>query len=321
MPHSIAYPHFLCTEAFAVHLHLSIGSFYFLTKYLLQRSGIVDVIISAMCIGLASFIRPVYALFPFVVFVVLIVLNWKKFWQYLMQYLFIAICPLLSWLAFIYTTTSVISLGHSDHSLGYNLHHRIVRMSGDIEGSVGPEYTARETATILEYIDFAITYPVVYIKTTLNDLVNIAFNSGINHLFSWYLGVFQVEEEYRLPLHGIKEKFGYIKMMMEMISNPSIFVLGNIFVNIIWSIGLVISIYAYYLFARDQRLPLSLRLIFVSFPLYIIFFSMLGISVRSGHRFPFEFLLALMFSIFIYRQRGPMSYRNQPFQSAPRKLA
>jgi len=163
LPHSLVYPHQVASEALFVPLVI-------LSFRLAPGAG------SGLAIGLATLIRPITALWPFVIFV----LGKTR----PRAYLALALAPLLLWMSFMLVATGEFSMGRSGHDLGSNLYLRLQRLGADVpEAERPPQRPAGQTrATVREYLSFVAAHPLVTAKYFTRDMGVMGFKSGVERL-------------------------------------------------------------------------------------------------------------------------------------------
>ena len=158
LPHTLVFPHELASEG--LFCPLVVLSFRLGTG----AAG-------GFALGLATLIRPLTALWPFVV--------WRR------AFIVMALAPLLAWMSFMLFATGEFSMGRSGHDLGNNLYFRMQRMGADLQRPAG-----QTKATVVEYLAFVAAHPVAFAKHTARDVGVLAAKSGIERVVIDYLDLY-----------------------------------------------------------------------------------------------------------------------------------
>jgi len=307
LPHSLAHPHLLITEAF--FNPFIIISFYYLISYLKNpEHKPKNIIVSAIFLGLTAIIRPVTILYPLFVVIVMIFSREKVDKKKSVIYLLTSFAPLLLWTFFVVSSTGEWSLGAKKATLGYNLYHRVQRMKAgtNIENKESsiinspPVLLSEQSISFIEYLTFVVHNPQYFLRVFKSDTVNLLFNSGVNKLFGYYLQVYDPKNSIGKNWRDIERK-NLVETFKKLLSfqENSTYIIINIIFSIVWTLILLGCIAGFVIFWKDYSPPISIKLHLTVFPLYItcvtIFFV---INFRSGHRSPFEFILCMMFAYF-----------------------
>ena len=188
LPHSVAFPHLLSSEA--VHLPLLTISTW-LTVSAWQRGSVKVLVVAGVLLALATLVRPVTLLWPVVVGIALAVL-WrpsKGLW-----FVAAAFLPILLWMTFLWRTTGDFGLGESNASLGRNLYQRVrfisLTLPEDARAQVEASYLNqidRGTLGIGEYLSFVARYPVPFAAHFGRDSAAFFVKSGIEKVTIDYL--------------------------------------------------------------------------------------------------------------------------------------
>ena len=165
LPHSLVFPHELASEG--LFCPLVVLSFRLGTG----AAG-------GLALGLATLIRPLTALWPFVVL--------RR------AFIVMALAPLLAWMSFMFIATGEFSMGRSGHDLGNNLYFRMQRMAGELpKAERPPERGPGQTkATLGEYAAFVAAHPALAAKHSARDLGVLTVKSGIERVVLDYLDLY-----------------------------------------------------------------------------------------------------------------------------------
>ena len=123
LPHTLVFPHQLVTEA--LQAPLFVVSNWLLAEGV-QRSRPRLLGWSAVCLGLATLIRPITLLWPVVAAGAVAIARRPRAGVF---YACLAAAPVIGWMSFVGLQTGQFGLGESGHSMGRNLYERVVRIS------------------------------------------------------------------------------------------------------------------------------------------------------------------------------------------------
>jgi hypothetical protein len=189
LPHSIAFPHQLSSEA--IYLPLLVLSTW-LTVLARQRASLGLLVFAGVLLGVATLIRPVTLLWPVVVGIVLAWL-WKV--SRGLQFTAAAFLPILLWMSFLWQAASDFGLGESQSSMGRILYQRVVVISltlpEDARAEVEDTYLNqgdRGRLGIGDYLSFGLRYPAPFLEHFARDSVVFWLKSGVEKVTIDYLG-------------------------------------------------------------------------------------------------------------------------------------
>jgi hypothetical protein len=285
LPHTLVLPHQLASEAWFVPLVI----------YAFRASGAL----SGFAIGLATLVRPLTVLWPFVQ---ASVPAMKPRTRALL--LAAAFAPLLAWMGFVYMETGVPSMGPSSHDLGSNLYLRMSRMAAASRATETPvEFASSDSkASIGEYLHFAAAHPALMLEHSARDLFALTVKSGVERLTLDYLDLFP---ERRSALQNASggwrarvERFGPAQAARQAINEEPLLVatsaLGALAFVLLMSLAAVGArrwIAGRRLATREQNIH---RLLIGSFVIYVFFTAQSVDAAQSRHRAPAEFALCVL---------------------------
>jgi hypothetical protein len=217
MPGTLMDPHLLTTETWFTAF-VTLGTL--LVCQSVDPSG--RVISACTCyvgfvsLALASSIRPQALLVPFAIVVCLYARlgrdSGKIFIGGLLSY---ATFP-ISWMTLRFLLMGDFGLGASNADLAFNLGLRADRIL-----AIPLETTGR--LSLSTFFEIAMFHPLATLNTFYSDALNLIFNPGINHVFGYYLGLFESPHGYLW--NQIRDQSGIFGVMMEILNRNAVFVM------------------------------------------------------------------------------------------------
>ena len=308
LPHSLAFPHLLVTETFANSF--LIFSVYALIKAVNNRdSSPRHLVVAGIWMALSMLVRPIVILLPLFVGLALAVSGAYSRKVIATHYLSPAYLPLLAWMGFMAVTTDHFTTGTSGSTLGYNLYLRVERMHmGASDGMPEPALLDRSPKKIspIEYGGYVIDHPRQYSNLLKFDIANLVLNSGVNKLLGYYLGVYDPGSERGRHWRNLIDQHGFIHGVLDVLQGSSIFILSTIVFTLYWIILLVGAVLGFHYYLASDLRGKAEKLILILVPVYILAITLIIVSgPRSGHRSSFEFILCLMFAIYVCKRKPP----------------
>jgi hypothetical protein len=268
LPHTLVFPHELATEGIfcpLVILAFRLGA---------NASG-------GLALGLATLIRPLTALWPFVV--------WRR------SFIVLALAPLLAWMSFMYIATGEFSMGRSGHDLGNNLYFRMQRMSSELpKAERPPERGPGQTkATIGEYAAFVAAHPVLAAKHSARDVGVLTVKSGIERIVLDYLDLYpESRKELQSSDSGWRaqvEQRGVVAALWEVFrQQPGLIVCSAL------GAALFVVFMALAACGALSRIRSREWLLLAAFVVYIFATAQAVDAAHSRHRAPAEFALCIL---------------------------
>ena len=313
LPHSLAFPHLLVTETFANSF--LIFSVYALIKSANERDASPRHLeVAGIWIALSMLVRPIVIFLPLFVGLALAVSGAYSRKVIATHYLSAAYIPLLAWMGFMAITTDHFTTGSSGSTLGYNLYLRVERMHmGAPDEMPAPALLDRSQKKIspTEYVGYIIDDPGQYINLLKFDIANLLLNSGVNKLLGYYLGVYDPGSERGRHWRTIVDQRGFIQGLLGVLQGSSIFILSTIVFTLYWIVLLIGAVLGFRHYLVSDLTGKAEKLILILVPVYILATTLIIVSgPRSGHRSSFEFILCLMFAIYISRHGFPPSLQS-----------
>jgi hypothetical protein len=223
LPGSLMDPHLLTTEIwYKVLLMFGIA----LICYSMDSEGRIFST-SSFCAGfiflaLASAVRPQGLLVPLVVAGCLAATSKQNGPKIVAGTLLsFAVFP-VSWMALRFLLVGEFGFGEYGSDLPDNLGFRADRILGVPFGTTGK-------LSLLGLADIARSHPVAAINTIYSDLINLFLNPGVNHVFGYYLKMFDSVSFYWVDL---RDKSGLVGVVVEILRQNAVFLV----LLIVWMI-------------------------------------------------------------------------------------
>ena len=275
LPHTLVFPHQLATEALFVPLvilafRLSIGP-----------SG-------GLALGLATLIRPITVLWPFVM---------AAFHRGGKRIVFVAmaIAPLVVWMTCVYFSTGEFGMGRSGHDLGGNLYERMQRMGATLPEAERParKPAGQTKATLGEYLAFAAAHPVVFVAHGARDVATLGVKSGIERLTLDYLNLFpEVRKSLQAANGGWRanvEKRGALATFTDMVRTQPGLISTSAAASLAFVAFMALALAGVFALRRNRE-----ALLLAAFVVYIFATAQAVDAAQSRHRAPAEFALCVL---------------------------
>lgn len=262
LPHTLVFPHELASEG--LFCPLLVLSFRLGTG----AAG-------GFALGLATLIRPLTALWPFLVF--------RK------TYIALALAPLLLWMSFMLFASGEFSMGRSGHDLGNNLYFRMQRMGSDLERPAG-----QTKASVGEYLAFVAAHPVAFAKHTARDLGVLSVKSGVERIVIDYLDLYpETKRELQDSDTGWRarvEQRGVAAALLDVFREQPGLMISSALGAALFLILMALAAYGAWSRVRAGREWLLLG----AFVVYIFATAQAVDAAHSRHRAPAEFALCIL---------------------------
>lgn len=302
LPHSLAFPHLLMSEALFNPL-LILGVYLVVRGTDRQRVAGGSTWAGALIFGLASLIRVIGAMVPFLLApaVALGVTRWRRRIGVGAGFVLIGLAPVLLWMSFVRAGTGEFSLGQSSFSLPYNLEVRVERMDVRTPESLAVDDTGTHGVTVGEYLEIVASNPGAYWKIVRSDLINFWANPGVSKLFFNYLslgGDLRGADRSLLGWRSVMDESG-LRAAVWHVWTTAPLVATVLLVSVgAWGAFLVFALPGAIHFSRSEDVSVAWRIstLLVVLAFWLVNANISGIA-RSGHRSPVEFLLATAFAI------------------------
>lgn len=170
-------------------------------------------IASAFCLGLATLIRPITLLWPFVAALAILICYRPR---EAALYWVCALLPVVLWMSFIGAQTGEFGLGKSAHSMERNLYERVLRITATLPPGERDQARAaylpaaatpadRELGA-LGYLKFSVAYPAASSKHLLHDATAFFAKSGVERLTIDYFALTDGAAELQDPDRGWRQQ-------------------------------------------------------------------------------------------------------------------
>ena len=281
LPHTLVFPHELASEAIFVPLVV-------LSFRLSLGAG------SGLALGLATLIRPLTALWPFIHAAIEPAALKKR-----AAYVAWALVPLLAWMGFILAATGELSMGRSGHDLGRNLYDRMQRMAAPLPEAQrpAPRPEGQQRVSVGEYLRFCAEHPLAAAAHSARDLTVMGLKSGIERIVLDYLDLYPEDRATLQNSDGgwreSVEQRGPVKALFELLrARPGLVfwsALGAVLFLVFMALALVGAFSANA--GAESRRRRGLLALFV---LYVLATAQVVDAAQSRHRAPAEFALCLL---------------------------
>jgi 4-amino-4-deoxy-L-arabinose transferase-like glycosyltransferase len=308
MPYSMIYPHMLSSEA--LFTPLIIFSFAALAFHLIKLTeGLGSLVASALLVGIASLIRPVALVWPFVV--VLVYFTFARIrLNKLLIYLMVGLFPLFVWMSFMKLSSGEFSMGRSGHDLNHNLYGRVEYISRTMPANLAQEVRINfleasptpKQLSLPSYIAFVISYPTTTLKYYKNDLIAFSLKSGIEAAILDYMGYSpDFRASIRIPnstwrrdmdKHGILYIIRGFFLIHPLLSSATM--MGSLLMLALWIGYLLCPIRLFREREKPKNWLIILVLLLTLLPPYFFVTSTLANNVHSRHRAPAEFSIVIL---------------------------
>ncbi len=268
LPHTLVFPHELSSEGLFVPLVV--------LAFRLGANGA-----GGLALGLATLIRPLTVLWPFVVF--------RR------TFVVMALAPLLLWMSFMFAVTGEFSMGRSGHDLGNNLYFRMQRMASELpKAERPPERGPGETkATLGEYAGFVAAHPVLAAKHSARDLGVLTAKSGIERVVIDYLDFYpESRRELQDGESGWRaqvEQRGVAAALLEVFRQQPGLIISSAIGAALFLVFMALAAYGAYSRVRSRE-----WLLLAAFVVYIFASAQVVDAAHSRHRAPAEFALCIL---------------------------
>ena len=317
LPHFLVFPHMLVSEAF--FNPLLILSFWTLSLYVMKPERLRIIVLSGMLLGIATLIRPITALWPFIVIGALLITN-RFSAKHLIPcsiYTFAAVAPLILWMCFIFSQTGHFSMGESNHDAKHNLFNRVDRINRSLpaseQQSVYNDYLSKDPLqgnilSLSEYLRFGSEYPVHFAKYLSKDLISFSFKSGINRLT---LDYFSYKNKSREAIQNPKSGYrhiwdtqGFIAALKFVLARAPLITIITLTGSVIYALFFMFALKgAVHIWIRKKllRTEQNVLLILIGlFPIYVFTVSQIVDAMQSRHRSPAEFAICIFAAFGIF---------------------
>jgi len=291
LPHTLVFPHQLAAEA--IFVPLVVLSFAVCAR----APGTKDQAGGGAALGAATLVRPITMLWPVIYAAFARVTPRAR-----AAYLAAALAPLGLWMCFIYAATGEFSMGRSAHDLGHNLYQRVHRMAAHPAASERPleQPRAQRTLSVSEYTRFVVDHPGAALAHSARDLATIGFKSGVERIVLDYFDLFpESRRELQDPVAGWRmrvEQYGPVDALAGIFrSNPAL-TLASLGGALLFAVFIALAALGAFAWLRDD-VPAEtrrLRILLITFVLYIVATAQAVDAVQSRHRAPAEFVLCLL---------------------------
>jgi hypothetical protein len=306
MPSTLMNPHLLTSETWFAAL-LTAGALLVFQSVDPARQSIIARYYypGVIILALASAVRPQGLLVPAVVAICLLIWARRDYGKIIAGvFLGYLIFP-VAWMTARFLVLGDFSIGGSDASLVTNLAIREDRiLSLPIE--------THATMTPAEFLQLAAAHPWATFNTFYSDVLNLLFNPGINHVLTYYLGMFPFQHAF---WEGVRDRSGLLGVAVELLRQNGGFVaLFAIWTVIHFTIVLAAGISAFQAIRDGRQAPMWVH-ISLAVTVLIIGCALAAGEVRWNHRAGVEPLLALLAAYGLFGGEVPAFLGRRSFAS------
>jgi hypothetical protein len=191
----------------------------------------------------------------------------------------------LAWMVLRFLLAGEFGFGSSNADLPFNLGLRADRILG-----VPLETTGK--LNIVTFINIMMTHPFAAANTIYSDSVNLVLNPGVNHVFGYYLGLFDSSNGF--VWNQIRDQSGLLGVVTEILKmNPAFIALVFVWsaIHFIVLLGTIIAALHAFRDGRQAKAWVWVALITI---VVVMASSLAAGQVRWSHRAGVEPLLALL---------------------------
>lgn len=301
MPHSLVFPHQLVSEA--LHVPLLIVSTWLLAETL-HRPTVRLVCISALCLGVATLIRPITLLWPAVAVLALWIRG--RVGEGVL-YGALAALPVIVWMSFIWMQTGTLGLGESSHSMEHNLYERVRRIASTLppaeQSEVRAEYLGSPARKLgpVAYLQFGVEHPLPFLRHVSRDAMTFFGKSGVERITLDYLAGDRDVRALQNPKTGWRRQLELHGPLF-----TARYLWDTLGATLIVSIAAALAMLALFVLAligaahfvrrwREIRTPeVVTGWLLTSLVVYTFVFSLVVDAVQSRQRAPAEFAVVLL---------------------------
>lgn len=286
LPHSLALPHQLTTEAIFVPL-------------IILSFRIAFGPASGLALGAAALIRPVIVLWPAVC-----APRTLGGWGRSAGYLAAALGPLFAWALFMLAATGEFTLGKAGHDLGHNLYQRMHRMAAALPEAERPARRppGETTATLGEYLRFVAQHPAAAAAHGARDVATMSVKSGIERLvmdkFDWFAASRAGLQDPATGWRARVESRGPLAVAMEILrEEPGLILVSGGTAALFIAFMALAALGAWDWLRRRSSADAQTRRqrwLLLAFVVYVFATAQAVDAAQSRHRAPAEFALTLL---------------------------
>jgi len=331
MPHTLVFPHQLASEA--LHVPLLVVSTWLLVKSLRERSWRA-LFAGALCLGIATLIRPITLLWPLVAGLVLMIGLRPR---HGLIFISVAMLPVLAWMSFVGVNTGEFGLGKSNHSMGRNLFERVGRIAATLpvheQTQVRLDYldAAEPTLGPLQYLHFSVSYPAASLRHLMHDATAFFAKSGVERLTIDYLqlqpragSIQHADNGWRQQLeqHGWGYTIRYLWNALGAVLAISI--IGALAIAALFALASVGALHFVRRFFVERGGYTLIGVMLASIVAYIFAFSQVLNAMQSRQRAPAEFavvLLAMTGLVVVRKWLAQRAANSRPSVSKPAMIS
>lgn len=315
LPHSLVFPHVLCSEA--IFDPLVVISFYFTCLVLVKDRGHAAAGSAGLALGIATLVRPITALWPLAVGFAMHLARRSR--RSLAIFLILSFLPLLVWMSIMQHLSGAFSLGSSDHDAASNMYQRAERITHTLpepeQARAEERYLRAEggkgSLRLSDFLRFAADYPAAYMSHLAKDGIAFIAKSGVEKLVLDYLHVDPiVRGRLQNQETGVRkqlEREGVLRTIQgKFLEYPKV-MLASALGALAWMCLVCLAAVGVWRGIVDRGLRLNERItlgLIALFPPYVFLTSQIVTAMQSRHRAPAEFAICLLAVIGLRHLKG-----------------
>jgi hypothetical protein len=310
LPGTIGNAHQFVTEG--IFNPLVVIAIYFVTRCLSGRIEPRWLLLAALAMACASFLRIQLLLFPLFVALLILYEHRGKAVAATAMFLSLSMGIPLGILVLEGVLNGSFGVGPKDASLAHNFLLRVERIAM-VEGFAFDRATYDgEQMPLSDFLSFILIHPIAYLQTVFTDVVNIMINPGTKWFATDYLRIVDFSEDFRYFV-DIRDQRGLWGVALAILNQGPAFALSFFGGMIVWALILLGSAIGAALFLSRSDLSLVLKVLLVGFVLYEVAVSVVaGGLPRWTYRTPFEFVIVVMLAFSLEWLWSKMEARRAP---------
>ncbi len=313
LPGTIGNAHQFVTEG--VFNPLVVIAIYLLARCLSGRVEWGWLLLAALAIACASFLRIQLLLFPLFIALLLVYEHRGRAATATAFFLTLSMGIPLGILVLESFVNGSFAVGPNDASLAHNFFLRVERIAA-VEGFAFDKaaYHAGQMP-LADFLSFVLAHPIAYLKTVFTDVVNIIANPGTKWFATDYLRIVDFSEDYRYFVN-VRDQQGLWGVALAILGQGPAFAMSFFGGMIIWGFILLGGAIGALIFLSRSDVSLALKALVVGFVLYELAVSVVaGGLPRWTYRTPFEFLIVAMLAFSLEWFWSRMATRRSPLLS------
>ncbi|MFO1127720.1 MAG: hypothetical protein U1E66_04690 [Rhodospirillales bacterium] len=297
LPSSLFQPHVLVSEGL-------FNPLVAIAVYLLVRTVQVSFrwpafLVAIALLAVAMEIRTQLVLYPFVLVAIFLYYFRRNWARFVVPTLIVCFALPVAWVLFVSSQPNELVIAKTELSARRNLSGIVARMSLRAGFPFERGAYPGEEIPIPEFLGYAIRYPLALVQVKTTDVVELVSNPGITALGK-YLGVglfnFRTETG-RLFWSQVKWNAGVVGVVRELLRQDLAFLIPFLAACVVWSVLALGASFGAWLLIKDRRVGGAAKAVLFSIVTYNFAIVQVGEVTRVTQRSPYEFVIAILFTI------------------------